>query len=116
MRIQDLFKLDNTEREYKQLVRVNFNYGYQSLEELHALESKLRMALYNKNIGEFDGHEISTDHSEGALYLYAHNAEELFKAIRAILLSVDFMKRADVYLRFGDVNDPDALEIELALE
>lgn len=113
MRIQDLFKLDNTGREYKQLVHVNFDYGYQSLEELHDLESKLRIALYNTNLGELDGHEISTDHSDGSLYLYADNAEELFKAIRPILLAAPFMKKAEVYLRFGD---SDASEINFILE
>lgn len=116
MRIQDLFNIDNTEREYKQLVLINFYYGYQNLEELHELESKLRLLLYNKGIGELDGHEINTDYSDGTLYLYAHNAEELFKAIQPTLLQTPFMKKAEVHLRFGDIKDASALEIDFILE
>ena len=116
MKIEDLFKLENTEREYKQSILINFYYGNKELDELHLLESKLRIFLYNKGIGELDGHEINMDGSDGTLYLYAHNAEELFKAIRPILLSVRFMKKAEVHLRFGDRRDTSAPEIEFTLE
>ncbi len=116
MRIEDLFKLENTEREYKQSVLINFYYGYKSLDELHTLESKLRILLYNKGIGELDGHEINMDNSDGTLYLYAHNAEELFKTIKPILVETPFMKKAEVYLRFGDMRDKSASEIDFILE
>ena len=116
MRIEDLFKIENTGREYKQSILINFYYGYTSLDELHSLESKLRIFLYNKGIGELDGHEINMDYSDGTLYLFAHNAEELFKAIRPLLLEVSFMKRAEVHLRFGDLRDTSASEIDFILE
>jgi len=116
MRIEDLFKIENTEREYKQSVLINFYYGYQSLDELHNLESKLRILLYNKGIGVLDGHEINRDNSDGTLYLYAHNAEELFKTIKPILTETPFMKKAEVYLRFGDISDKSAPEIDFILE
>lgn len=116
MRIQDLFKLDNAEREYKQSVLINFYYGYEGLEELHDLESKLRILLYNKGIGELDGHEINMDGSDGTLYLYANNAEELFKVIRPLLLQTPWMKKAEVYLRFGARGDAAAAEIDFILE
>ena len=116
MRIEDLFKLENTEGEYKQSILINFYYGYEGLEELHDLESKLRIFLYNKGIGELDGHEINMDGSDGTLYLYAHNAEELFKAIRPTLVQAPFMKKAEVHLRFGHVSDPTATEIDFILE
>jgi len=117
MKIEDLFnKVENTEREYKQSVLINFDYGYQELDELHTLESKLRVFLYSKGIGELDGHEINIDMSDGTLYLHAHNAEELFKAIRPILLDAPFMKKAEVHLRFGGRRDASAPEIDFILE
>lgn len=116
MRIEDLFKLENTEREYKQLVYINFYYGYQELDELHNLESKLRILLFDKGIGELDGHEINMDGSDGTLFLYGNNAEELFKTIEPLLLQTPFMKKAEVYLRFGDIRDPEAPEIDFILE
>lgn len=116
MRIEDLFKLENTEREYKQSVLINFYYGYQELEELHSLESKLRILLFDKGIGELDGHEINMDGSDGTLFLYGHNAEELFKTIEPLLLQTPFMKKAEVHLRFGDIRDTSAPEIDFILE
>jgi hypothetical protein len=116
MRIEDLFKLENTEREYKQSVLINFYYGYEGLEELHNLESKLRILLYNKGIGELDGHEINMDGSDGTLFLYGHNAEELFKTIHPLLLQTPWMKKAEVYLRFGHISDAAAAEIDFILE
>lgn len=116
MRIQDLFNPENSEAEYKQSILINFYYGSNQLEELHELESKLRVFLYNKGIGELDGHEINIDGSDGTLYLYAHNAEELFKAIRPVLLQAPFMKKAEVFLRFGGRRDASAPEIDFILE
>lgn len=115
MRIKDLFNFKN-KREFEHLVRINFQYGYQSLEELHALESKLELLLYNDRIGELDGYEIKADYSGGILYLYGYNAEELFKLIQPTLLSTSFMKQAEVHLRFGDLNDESATEIDFVLD
>lgn len=117
MRIQDLFNIEPTEREYKHSVIINFShYDYEGLEELHELESRLRVFLYNKGIGELDGHEINMDGPDGTLFLYGHNAEELFKAIKPLLLQTPFMKNAEVYLRFGYSTDKDALSIDFTLE
>lgn len=116
MRIEDLFEFENTEREYKQSVLINFYYGYEKLDELHALESKLRILLFDKGIGELDGHEINMDGSDGTLFLYGHNAEELFKAIEPLLLKTSWMKKAEVHLRFGDIRDASAHEIDFILQ
>lgn len=116
MRIEDLFKLENTERVYKHSVIINFYYGYDELDELHALESKLRILLFNKEVGELDGHEINMDGSDGTLFLYGHNAEELFKTIEPLLLQTPFMKKAEVHLRFGHISDTSAHEIDFILK
>ena len=41
------------------------------------------------------------DNSDGYLYMYGPNAETLFKAIKPTLEDSNFMKGAQVYLRFG---------------
>jgi hypothetical protein len=117
MKISDLFKGDGKRvPDSRHSVIVYFQYGHESLELLHTLESKLRIALYNANAGELDGHEIAMDSTDGFLYLYGNNAEELFKAIRPILLMEPFMHRAEVSLRFGDIDDDEAKEIDFILE
>jgi hypothetical protein len=102
MNIRDLFNNRNT--DVRQSVVIHFYYGISSLEPLHALESKLRITLFNTGLGELDGHEIAMDSSDGFLYLYGSNAEALFKAIRPLLLVTPFMRNAEVNLRFGAID------------
>lgn len=117
MNIYDLFnKGKDPSREVRQSVIIHFDYGHKGLEPLHELESKLRVALYYAGVGELDGHEIAMDNSDGSLYFYGPNAEALFKAIRPLLLETSFMRKAQVYLRFGAVDDPSVSDIEFILE
>src|SRR5688500_11513709 len=87
----------------EQAVIVNFNYGKEGMEELYLLSDKLEKEISKNGVGEFDGHEIATDYSDGSLYMYGPNAELLFKTIKPTLESVDFMKGAKATLRFGPV-------------
>lgn len=117
MNIYDLFnKGNNASREVRQSVIIHFYYGHEGLEPLHELESKLRVALYYAGVGELDGHEIAMDATDGFLYFYGENAETLFKAVRPVLLETPFMKKAEVYLRFGSVDDTEVSDIEFILE
>jgi hypothetical protein len=94
-------------------VIIYFDYNKEGLAPLHELEDKLEAVLVGKeDIGEYDGHEIAVDLSDGVLYLYGPNAEALFKAIKPTLQSTDFMKGSLAKLRFGEV-DSDAKEIEV---
>ena len=63
-------------------VIITFNYGIEELDDLFELESKLRNAIELKQVGEYDGHEIAMDSSDGTLYMYGPNAETLFKCIK----------------------------------
>jgi archaeosine-15-forming tRNA-guanine transglycosylase len=86
-------------------VIVHFQYGKENLDSLHQLESQLEKALAGKIVGDYDGHEIATDYSDGFLYLYGDNAERLFNEIKGTLESADFMAGAKVKLRFGPPKD-----------
>jgi hypothetical protein len=95
-------------------VIVHFQYGKVNLDSLHQLEKRLENALTGKTFGDYDGHEIATDYSDGFLYLYGDNAERLFKEIKETLESTDFMTGANVKLRFGPPEDG-VKEIEFRL-
>jgi len=82
-----------------------FNMVVKTLPPLHELASKLENALSGKAVGDYDGHEIATDYSDGFLYLYGPNAETLFKEIKGTLESADFMTGAVAKLRFGPPED-----------
>jgi len=104
----------NTEKEPEHAVIIRFNYGMQGLEPLHQLETNLEKVITTNNLGEYDGHEIAADYSDGFLYMYGPNAETLFKGIKSTLEGFDFMKGAVANLRFGRPEDG-IKEIEVSL-
>ncbi|MDZ4793194.1 MAG: hypothetical protein SGI83_02860 [Bacteroidota bacterium] len=100
--------------EPEHAVIIQFNYGIEGLEELHKLEEKLENIIVANKVGEYDGHEIATDYSDGILYMYGPNAEILFKAIKSTLDETAFLKGAIAKLRFGPPADG-VKEIEVEL-
>lgn len=95
-------------------VIVYFNYGIEELEPLYQLEEKLGKIIADNNVGEYDGHEIAMDNSDGTLYMYGPNAEELFKAVKPTLEKTDFMRGATAKLRFGPPADGvSEIEVEI---
>ena len=80
---------------------IHFNYGQPSLDPLHTLEDKLRIAVSQADAGEYDGHEIAMDLSDGFLYMYGPDAYKLYAAVEPILESSSFMIGATARLRFG---------------
>jgi hypothetical protein len=93
-------------------VTIHFKYGKKSLDALSALEERIEDVLKKTGAGELDGNEVATDYSDGFLYLYGANAEQLFKVVHPILKSASFMKGAKATLRFGSYEE-DANEIEV---
>jgi hypothetical protein len=100
--------------EPEHAVIVRFQYGIDGLQALHDLENRLENTITQKAVGEYDGHEIATDYSDGLLYMYGPNAESLFKAVQPTLRETEFMKGAIVKLRFGPAEDGvQEIEVEL---
>ena len=95
-------------------VIIHFTYYKDSLDPLHKLSKKLIKVIEKQQAGFFDGHEIAMDLSDGSLYMYGANAEELYKTVKPILDEVDFLKGAVATLRFGSV-DSDAKVIEVKI-
>ncbi len=102
-------------REPEHAVIIHFNYGIDVLDALHQLEKKLERIVSTHNVGEYDGHEIAVDYSDGFLYMYGPNAENLFKAVKPVLIETDFMKGAIAKLRFGPPEDG-VKEIEVKID
>lgn len=89
-------------QESEQAVIISFRYEIDGLERLHRLEKELEKVIELAGVGEYDGHEIATDYSDGFLYMYGSNAETLFKTIQPTLKKSDFMRDAIAKLRFAD--------------
>lgn len=89
----------------EQAVIIYFNYGIQGLDSLIKLGDELEDVIQENKVGEYDGHEIAMDNSDGSLYMYGPNAETLFKAVKPTLEACEFMKGAKAIIRFGPPED-----------
>jgi hypothetical protein len=95
-------------------VIVYFTYFKDDFDPLHNLDDELSKVIREQGVGEYDGHEIAMDLTDGSLYMYGPNAGELFKAVKPILEQTDFTRGAVAILRFGGAGSgADELEIEI---
>ena len=98
-------KSDTEDKAPEHAVIISFLYGVDGLEPLHRLEDSLKKIIDQEGVGEYDGHEIAVNYSDGFLYMYGSNAEALFKTVRPLLEQIEFMKEATAKLRFGPPED-----------
>ena len=96
-------------------VIIHFQYGSTDLQRLFTLEDKIEEALARAQAGELDGNEVAVDGSDGFLYLYGPDADELFKAIEPALRGASFMQGAEVKKRYGPVGTG-AKEVVLTID
>jgi hypothetical protein len=82
-------------------VIVHFFYGSTNLQHVYALEDLLRIAISEAAAGEYDGHEVAEDGSDGFYYMYGPDEKVLYRVISPLLVASSFMHGARVTLRFG---------------
>lgn len=61
--------------------------------------------IEREHLGEYDGHEMAVDYSDGYIYMYGPDAELLFNGIKETLEQTGFMQGAKAKLRFGPPED-----------
>ena len=85
----------------EQTVVVHFSYGSTDLQPVFELQRRLEAAISLAAAGEFDGNEVSAAGTDGFLYMYGPDADQLFAVIQPILESTSFMRGAEVTKRYG---------------
>ena len=85
----------------EQAVIIEFNYGLEEDEPFYVLSDKLRVVVEESGLGEYDGHEIAMDNSDGSFYLYGPDAKKLYEVIRKTIEETPFMNGANIRFRFG---------------
>ena len=95
-------------------VIVEFRYGQTDLDPLFELEDQLIAAIEEAGVGEYDGHEIAMDASEGTIYMYGPDADKLFEVVEPLLRAASFMNGATVTKRYGEP-DEEAKEVTVTL-
>ncbi len=113
MTSEELFQIDKKITENGDQVIVSFG-PFDGLDEIHRINN-LMFDNISEDIGRYDGHAVNMDDTDGQLFAYGRNAEELFKLMKPILLQFDFLQKATVYLRFNN-EDGSHSELEFRLE
>ncbi len=84
-----------------QAVIIEFNYGLVEDEPFYKLSDKLRVLVDESGLGEYDGHEMAMDNSDGSFYLYGPDAKKLYDVVKETIEKIPFMEGANITLRFG---------------
>ena len=84
-----------------QAVIIYFNYGLEEDEPFYDLSARLRMLVDESGLGEYDGHEMAMDNSDGSFYMYGPDAKKLFELVKETIERISFMAGANVILRLG---------------
>jgi len=85
----------------EQAVIIVFNYGLEEDEPFYELSDKLRVLVDESGFGEYDGHEMAMDNSDGSFYMYGPDAKKLYEVVKSTIEKVPFMAGANVILRLG---------------
>jgi len=91
----------DVQKKPEHAVIVHFQYGSRDLSRLFELEDKIEEVIAKARVGEYDGHEVAVDGSDGFFYLYGPDADKLFEAVEPTLEKSSFMQGAEVKKRYG---------------
>lgn len=82
-------------------VIIYFNKPLPYPNALYETDVKLIRAIKRECVGYYDWHETAENDSHGSFYMYGPDADKLFEAVRPVLQTIDFMKGAVAFLRYG---------------
>ncbi len=85
----------------EQEVEVHFAYGSTNFQHVYAFGDQLENAIAESKVGEYDGHAIPADGSDGRYFIFGPDAEAIYKVIAPILEASPLMRGATVTLHFG---------------
>ncbi|HEV2521576.1 MAG TPA: hypothetical protein VGT24_04270 [Candidatus Acidoferrales bacterium] len=84
-----------------QEVEVHFEYGSTNFQYVYALGDQISRAIAEAKVGEYDGHALPADGSEGRYFIFGPDAEEIFRVIHPVFTASPLMRGATVTLHYG---------------
>jgi hypothetical protein len=101
--LSKLFGSKSTEKSgpSAQEVEVHFLYGSTNFQYAYALGDQIQIAIAEAKVGEYDGHALPADGSEGRYFVYGPDAEAIFRVIAPVLEASPLMRGAKVTLHYG---------------
>jgi hypothetical protein len=92
---------DASKNGSQQEVEVHFAYGSTNFQYVYSLGDEIQTAIAEARVGEYDGHALPADGSEGRYFIYGPDAEAIYRAIAPVLEASPLMRGATITLRFG---------------
>jgi hypothetical protein len=101
--LSKLFGAKNTDNgsPIEQEVEVRFGYGSTNFQFVYALGDQISLAVSEAKVGEYDGHALPADGSEGRYFVMGPDAEAIFSVIAPVLEASPLMRGATVTLHYG---------------
>ena len=87
-------KMRRSDGPAMQEVEVHFEYGSTNFQYVYALGDQIQIAIAEAKVGEYDGHALPADGSEGRYFIYGPDAEAIFKVISPVLEASPLMRGA----------------------
>ena len=85
----------------QQEVEIHFAYGSTNFQYVYSLGDEIQTAIAEAKVGEYDGHALPADGSEGRYFIYGPDAEAIYRAIAPVLEASPLMRGATITLLFG---------------
>jgi hypothetical protein len=85
----------------EQEVEVHFAYGSTNFQYVYSLGDEIQTAIAEAKVGEYDGHAIPADGSEGRYFVNGPDAEAIYQVIAPVLAASPLMRGATVTLHYG---------------
>jgi hypothetical protein len=85
----------------QQEVEIHFAYGSTNFQYVYSLGDEIQNAIADAKVGEYDGHALPADGSEGKYFIYGPDAEAIYKVIAPVLAASPLMREATVTLLYG---------------
>ena len=85
----------------EQEVEVQFAYGSTNFQYMYSLGDQIQLAIVEAKVGEYDGHAIPADGSEGRYFANGPDAEAIYRVIAPVLEASPLMRGATITLRYG---------------
>lgn len=97
--LQRILGKNKAPKKEEQSLIVSFKYLADDINPLFTLSKELENILSSNNIGELDGNEVDTDLTEGTLFFYGDNAEQIKEAIQSTLLNSPIIEQITIKKR-----------------
>lgn len=85
-----------TVSDFRESLIIRFTYGMADLEPLFRMDEELHRVMEASGAGEYDGHEIAVNLTDGSLYFYGPSAARIRELISPTLAAYPFMTGASL--------------------